>query len=242
MASVQDHYDRHLGPVYIWMAGGFNNAVERGAAELEDISLTPSGSGVAVDLGAGFGMHSIPLANRTYNVLAVDSCIALIDELNAHKGGLPIRTVHDDLMSFRRYLSEKPELILCMGDTLTHLTDMKSVEQLIMDISNVLHPGGRFIASFRDYTVPLKAEQRFIPVRNDDNRILTCFLEYADSFVTVHDILHEREKFTWRMNVSSYIKQRISPEWFMNCLGSNGFSVRHEPGMSGMIRFIAHRV
>jgi hypothetical protein len=39
-------------------------------------------------------------------------------------------------------------------------------------------------------SVPLIGEQRLIPVRNDETRILTCFLEYEPEAVLVHDILH----------------------------------------------------
>lgn len=48
------------------------------------------------------------------------------------------------------------------------------------------------LLSFRDYSVPLQDEKRFIPVRSDEGRILTCFLEYSEDSVLVHDILHER--------------------------------------------------
>lgn len=242
MTSVQDHYDRHLGPVYAWMAGGIDSALERGTAELDSLGATPSDSGVAVDLGAGFGMHAIPLARRGFTVLAIDSCAALLDELRARQVTLPIQTVQNDLQSFQRHLSGKPELILCMGDTLTHLADKASVEQLITTVSAELSGGGRFVTTLRDYSNPLTVEQRFIPVRSDESRILTCFLEYTDSHVRVHDILHERDGSHWKLSVSNYKKLRLSPEWLMNSLQEHGFTVNREPGASGMVRIVAHRV
>jgi hypothetical protein len=54
---------------------------------------------------------------------------------------------------------------------------------------------------------------RFIPVRSDDSRILTCVLEeQGDEFVAVHDLLHERRETGWAMSVSSYRKVRLSAE------------------------------
>ena len=67
------------------MVGGIASAFEWGAAELDTIGATPSSSGVAVDLGAGFGMHAVPLARRGFNVLAIDSCAELLDELNVRR-------------------------------------------------------------------------------------------------------------------------------------------------------------
>ncbi len=70
MDSVRDHYAGLLAPVYSWMAGGGEAALARGEAELDALRLTPRGTAVAVDLGAGFGMHSVPLARRGFNVVA----------------------------------------------------------------------------------------------------------------------------------------------------------------------------
>jgi SAM-dependent methyltransferase len=241
MTAVSEHYANHLGPVYVWMAGGLESALERGAAEIKVLSLAPAGSGCAVDLGAGFGMHAIPLARRGFSVLAIDTCSTLLKELKEHSGGLPIAPVDDDLLRFAAHLDGEAELVLCMGDTITHLPTTEAVNELIGKVSDALRPGGQFILTFRDYSSPLEGEQRFIPVRSDENRILTCFLEYADRYVTVHDILHERQDKDWKLSVSSYKKLRLSPSRLENALQSAGLETRREPGQSGMVRIIARK-
>lgn len=128
-----------------------------------------------------------------------------------------------------------------MGDTLTHLPDAETVLQLIKAVSEALQVGGRFVTTFRDYSNELSGEQRFIPVRSDEDRILTCFLEYADSHVTVHDMLHERDPSGWQLRVSTYKKLRLALEWVCAALESRGFEVRREPGMAGMVRLVATR-
>jgi len=242
MSSVREHYATHLGPIYIWMAGGFDAAVKRGAAEMETINVLPIANSVAVDLGSGFGMHAVPLANRGFSVLAIDTCFELLDELRRRRNTLPIETIEDDLLVFRKHLTTEAQIVLCMGDTITHLSDFESVLQLISEVSEVLMTGGRFIITFRDYSLALTGEQRFIPVRSDDRRILTCFLEYADSYVTVHDILHEFDASGWHLRVGSYRKLRLAPDWICTALDSSGFDVRREPGMAGMVRLVATRV
>jgi hypothetical protein len=98
-----------------------------------------------------------------------------------------------------------------------------------------------FVVSFRDYSVPLVGDQRFIPVRSDDTRILTCFLDYEPEAVVVHDILHERTTNGWQTRVSHYCKLRLSPESLLASLQSHGFDVRREAGMRGMIRLVARK-
>jgi SAM-dependent methyltransferase len=202
MAAVADHYSNHLAPVYLWMAGGFEAAVARGESEIDAILPDLPQGWTAVDLGAGFGMHSFPLARRGCSVIAIDTSSLLLDELRKRAEGMPVRAVEDDLLSFPRYLDSRVDLILCMGDTLTHLRDRQSVQELFSRASECLRPGGRFLTTFRDYTSTLEGPARFIPERSDDDRILTCFLEYSTDHVDVHDVLQEREGSHWKLRVA----------------------------------------
>lgn len=187
-------------------------------------------------------MHAIPLARRGARVTAIDSSAALLRTLTELGGGLPVRTVTDDLLAFQRHIAEAPSAILCMGDTITHLPDFGAVETLIEKASIALLTGGVFVVSFRDYSVPLTGDQRFILVRSDETRILTCFLQYEPEAVLVHDIVHERTSQGWQSRVGHYPKLRLSPERLVTTLEANGFDVRREAGTRGMVRLVAQRV
>lgn len=241
MTSAAEHYENHLAPVYLWMVYGLDSAVSRGESEINAVFPNLSNGSTAVDLGAGFGMHSIPIARRGCRVIAIDRSSKLLQVLREHIETLPIQAVEDDLLAFQEHLDTKAHFILCMGDTLTHLSDPQSVEKLFSFVAESLHPGGMFITTFRDYTPPLVGDERFIPVRSDNDRILTCFLEYSPDYVTVHDVLHERIGPVWQQRVSSYRKLRLSPEWVSTTLQAKGFTVRIEPGLAGMVRVVADK-
>ena len=235
MTTVSEHYEKHLATVYVWMVGGVDDAFARGDAEIERIfPITESGLKV-VDLGAGFGMHAVPLARRGNNVIAIDESQILLNALKSNVDDLPIQTIRDDLVDFPRHLSGEVDLILCMGDTLTHLENRSAVERLFDSAKRALRPRGRLVLTFRDYSRVLSDEERFIPVRSDDTKILTCFLEYSESHVMVHDILHEKRDSAWNLSVSAYQKLRLSPDSVSSSLESRGFTVRLEPGLSGMV-------
>jgi 2-polyprenyl-3-methyl-5-hydroxy-6-metoxy-1,4-benzoquinol methylase len=236
MATVEAHYANHLAPIYLWMAGGMEAALQAGAA---DLAPWLPGTGLAVDLGAGFGMHSIPLARAGYNVVAIDSSAALLQLQREHSEGLPIRTVESDLLDFRNLVTEPADLIVCMGDTLTHLESRDDVDRLCARIAGSLRPTGTFVATFRDYSTPAVDERRFIPVRSDSNRILTCFLEAASDRINVHDLIHEREQGQWILKVSSYRKLRLAPAVVETVLKQHGLKVRVEAGPRGMVRIVA---
>jgi SAM-dependent methyltransferase len=236
MATVTEHYAAHLAPIYLWMAGGMETALSAGSADLA--SVLP-GAGLAVDLGAGFGMHSIPMARGGYQVIAVDSSPILLQSLRDHSQGLRIRTVDRDLLDFRKVVNEPADLIVCMGDTLTHLQNLGEVERLCAEVARGLAPTGTFMATFRDYSSPAKAERRFIPVRSDADRILTCFLEESHDHIDVHDILHERSGAQWNLKVSSYRKLRLAPAEVESALRAQGMTTELAAGPRGMVRLIA---
>lgn len=233
MTTYDTHYANHLAPVYVWMAGGIEAALEAGT---QDIASLLPGQGLAVDLGAGFGMHSIPLARGGYEVLAIDTTASLLAILRTHRANLPIETREEDLRAFKHFLPEPASVILCMGDTLTHLESFAQVERLCEDVSCSLKAGGRFVATFRDYRSLAKDDSRFIPVRSDSDRILTCFLEEEPTHIKVYDILHERVGSEWKLTVSSYRKLRLSPPDVERKLATLGLSVRVTAGPRGMVR------
>ena len=98
MPSVAEHYERVLSPVYAWMAGGAESALAAGKSEIDALALELPAGALVVDLGAGFGMHAIPLARAGARVIAIDSSAQLLEELERLAGDLAITTVRDDLL------------------------------------------------------------------------------------------------------------------------------------------------
>jgi SAM-dependent methyltransferase len=239
MATVRDHYSSHLAPIYVWMAGGFDSAIRFGEADLKALGIQAGANMIALDLGAGFGMHSIPLARQGWAVTAVDESPELLHELQDRGGDLRIRLVEGDLLNASNYVNAAPHIVLCMGDTLTHLQTKEEIAHLFGEVSRILAPGSLFALTFRDYTSPATGERRFIPVRSDENRIHTCFLEEGPTHMVVHDIVHERLGDNWGMKVSSYAKQRVSPQWVLEALRAVGLSPTASAGPRGMVQIVA---
>lgn len=243
MASVREHYDELLGGFYVWMLGDLEQAIAGARDELAALGIAPGAGRIAVDLGAGPGVHAIPLAELGYSVLAIDGCRELLDVLARRAGELEVRIELGDLLAFRARVSEPAAVVLCMGDTLTHLESHAALEALFGMVAGALAPGGRFVATFRDlFSTELTGTARFIPVRSDERRIHTCFLEYGERTVTVHDLVYERAADgSWRLRTSSFPKLRIDPAWVRDHLAGLGLETRIEPGARGMSRLVARR-
>jgi hypothetical protein len=162
-----------------------------------------------------------------------------LDELKASSGGAPVTVARDDLLRFPCHLSERPELVLCMGDTLTHLDEHAAVTSLIAEVARSVAPGSRFVLTFRDDPGVPAGTVRRIPVRSDGSRRLVCTLEYAEASVCVHDKLHELIDGAWRTRSSTYRKLRLASNWVAQQLEQHGFGVDLGAWPHGMVRLDA---
>jgi SAM-dependent methyltransferase len=224
MATVEDHYNQLLADVYSWMYGGWDAALARYTEFFTARGVVPRASRRAIDLGAGCGFQAIPLARLGFAVTAIDLDRKLLAELEAHRAGEDIATVCADIRDFRRHAPQTAELVVCMVDTLLHLDSQESAARLAADSFAALEPGGTFIATFRDFTVESRELDRFIPVRNDEQTIFTCFLEFEPATVKVHDLVYRRVDGRWDLAKSYYRKLRLSTAWVVSTLRNAGFS------------------
>ncbi len=240
MNSVKDHYENHLASFYAWMCGDFESKTKQQKSILSHWLTKNNSSQRALDLGCGHGLQTIALAEMGFEVTAVDFSRQLLDELRTHITGLPVTIREADILSPDLFDAQF-DVIVCMGDTLTHLSSADDVNTLIQQSARSLVPGGKLVLSFRDLSVALTGDQRFLPVRADEHRIHTCFLEYFDHSVRVTDLLHEWHNGQWHTNVSSYLKLRLSSTAVKIFLSNSGLSFVAEELHERMVYLVAKK-
>ena len=238
--KVKAHYDSHLADVYSWMAGDFREKVNQTREFFIKNNIKPSSTHSTIDLGSGHGIQSAALAEIGFDVTAVDFSEKLLLELKQNTAN-KVKTINGDITEFIYPMENKPELIVCMGDTLTHLPSINEVNRLIGNAAENLHINGRFVLSYRDLSRELTGTSRFIPVKSDNTLILSCFLEYFDSYVNVNDILHEKINDKWEMKVGSYPKLKIPVNGITDIIQSFGLSVTLTTVIQGMNYIIAEK-
>lgn len=237
---VEAHYESLLAPHYAWSVGGFENAVAAHEAWLRTLPLPPAPARV-LDLGAGFGAAALPLARAGYPVVAVDSSLRLLDDLRAGCS-VPVTTVHADLVAHLQAPGEPAGLVLCLGDTLAHLASHALVTELLAALATRLAPGGLAVLAYRPRR-ELSDAERFILVRGDATRSMTCVLEPIDELhQAVWDLLHVRDGDQVQLHKSGYRKLRIEPMWLAARAGELGFAVEEAPPWRGMtVQLLRHK-
>jgi 2-polyprenyl-3-methyl-5-hydroxy-6-metoxy-1,4-benzoquinol methylase len=236
------HYETLLAPIYRWMLGDFSLAIERSRQELTDLGVLPARERGArgLDLGAGLGLQTIPLAKGGYAMTALDSSRELLRELAASCPEATI--VGGDLRDTAALVRGAFDAIVCMGDTLTHLPSVVDVERLLRDCWERLAPGGTLALTFRDYASAVRAStDRFILVRSDAERILTCCLDYETDRVSVTDIVHQKSAEGWRLTASEYPKLRLSRDLVTALIRNNGAEILKSESKAGRIAIVARK-
>ena len=241
MAAVCEHYENHLARYYAWISGGVELKIKENQKFFIEHHIQPTRSGLAFDLGAGCGFQSVPLARLGFRVVAMDLSAGMLAQLKKTAKNLPIKTICDDLSNFTNYESGKIELVVCMGDTLTHLDTSEKVQALLDTVFSALEAGGCLILSFRDLTQELTGLDRFIAVKSSETTIFTCFLEFEKDNVKVHDIIYEKDNDRWTLKKSAYQKLRISPNWTQKYLQKIGFRIECYEEKNGLVFIIAQK-
>jgi 2-polyprenyl-3-methyl-5-hydroxy-6-metoxy-1,4-benzoquinol methylase len=239
--GVTEHYEALLADVYAWSTSGVGDPFANADAWLTTTGL--DGASTVLDLGAGFGAHSVAFARRGKSVTAVDTSAVLLAQLSAHaaREGLEIRTHQAELVAFLRQSKEtKWDTVLCLGDTLTHLPDRAAVSSLLVAGATALTKGGRLVLSYRDSTgFAATGTARFLMVRRDASRAMHCFLEVIDQdHLRVTDMVTEITGEGPVTRFSDYTKLRLSQAWVKQAAADAGLTVTLEHEQRGMLTLV----
>jgi SAM-dependent methyltransferase len=242
--SAIEHYQTFLASHYTWMSGPYEEKVAAHRAIFQRFGFAPAITGEALDLASGPGCQTMALAQLGFSVTAVDASAPLLAELREHAAGLPVRTVEQDLCTLAQCstLPDRIDVAVCMGDILPHLPTRDCVTHLFAEVNRKVVPDGKFILGFRDLSQELFGVDRFIPIRADSERVMTCFLEYEPETVIVHDLIHVRTGETWHLHKSAYRKLRLSLDWVETKLRQTGFRIQDHEQASGVWTVLSRKM
>jgi SAM-dependent methyltransferase len=209
------------------MMGGLDGCLSSAQALLDSVGLTDEGAGKVLDLGAGGGYHARVLASRGFDVLAVDTSETLLGELSETCAGMAVTPLQADLLDEAQLQQRAPfTLILCVGDTLSHLSQFQDVDRLIRLAAKLLEPGGALLLQFREQPRDLSPQEGIITLRAERDRIMQCVLHFEPKKVWVTDICHEWNGQAWVTLKSTYPKLRLVADQVVEVATSAGLNIR----------------
>lgn len=226
--SAAKHYEEVLAKHYGWMTGmTFDEKVAEQRDVLRALGIGPGIGGAAADLGCGNGYQSFALVELGASpVFAFDTSAYLLQELETRNGAGIVQPVHADICEFGSKIRPRlVQVLVCMGDTITHLPSRGAVGSVFDQAAECMVPGGLLALTFRDFSAELTGADRIIPVRSESDRIMICALDYSDDKVEVTDVIYSRQGTGWHIEKSCYEKLRLAPEWLAAELAARQFRV-----------------
>ena len=111
----------------------------------------PKGRKLILDAGGGTGRYSLELAKRGYNVILLDLVpkhIKIARELvKKNKLNNKIKCVIGSITDLNSFRNEEFDAILCLGGTLSHLTELYKIKRAIKEFTRITKNGAPIFIS-----------------------------------------------------------------------------------------------
>jgi SAM-dependent methyltransferase len=198
LANVYDELQQEIDPV-AWV--DYILALEQKHSQRSGSGDGQDGRPLVLDLGCGTGSFCLEMARRGYDPIGIDASTTMLDAARqkasqSGTAGAGCLFLQQDISRFELYGTV--DLIVCLLDTVNHLTRPAEVRRLFRLCANYLNPGSLFIfdlATYKhlsqtlgcqiffqdmtDYT--LFWQNKFRPASGISRSALTLFSRRADS-------------------------------------------------------------
>ncbi len=117
-----------------------------------------------LDLGSGTGEHARFFAGKGFEVVGVDVSESMMER--AREGGEPagVRFLPGDLLHVDTVVDGTFGAAVCLGNTLSHVMDRASMDQMFAAVRKVLAPGAPFVLQILNYEHLAHTGQRALPL------------------------------------------------------------------------------
>jgi glycine/sarcosine N-methyltransferase len=143
-----------------------------------------------LDAACGTGMHAIALAHAGYDVTGVDLSEGMIARAraNAQRNGVEVRFEVagfyklSPALGLRSSGSNEPfDAVLCLGNSLPHLTSLGYLVMGLVDFAWCMHPGGLLLIQNRNFDAVLERRERVMePQMHREGDTEWQFLRFYD--------------------------------------------------------------
>lgn len=197
----------------------FVNWQNRLAAEMPFIErlLASYGRGARVlDTATGTGMHAIALARQGFSAAGADLSTGMIERARSNAQRLDA-AVDFKVAGFgeleRVFGAQSFDAVLCLGNSLPHLLDPRTLLAALRDFAAVLRPGGLLLVQSRNFDAVMASQERWMEPQSHREQgpagveewVFLRFYDYlADGLINFNILTLKRTgEAPWQQTVSS---------------------------------------
>jgi ubiquinone/menaquinone biosynthesis C-methylase UbiE len=175
-----------------------------------------------LDTACGTGMHAIALAKKGHQVSAADLFPEMItkSQQNAHNAGVQLRFSTAGLGEMAQSFGQNQfDLLLCLGNSLPHLTSEQHLMASLQDFVSTLRQGGMLFIQNRNFDKVMQRQDRWMEPQNyqveGNEWIFQRFYDFLpDGLIRFNIVtLQRKADFNWQPAVNStLLRPQISTE------------------------------
>lgn len=196
-----------------------------------------------LDAATGTGMHAIALAKHGYDVAGADISEGMILRAieNRRNAASNIRFLTAGFGSLAESFDFEPndtgtlvkeslfDVVLCLGNSLPHVTSVAELNTALIDFANCLSPGGLLVLQNRNFNSVIADKERWMEPQShqEKNRewVFLRFYDYLpDGLINFNIVTLSREKSGgWSQSVSETRLMPLLAEDLQSHLRGAGF-------------------
>lgn len=138
-----------------------------------------------LDAACGTGMHVIALAERGFQADGADLSEKMVEKakINAAAASVTSRFKGAGFGALQRNFADSVpyDVVLCLGNSLPHLTNSKDLQDALIDFSDCLRPGGMLLVQNRNFDAVMTQKERWMePQAHEEDSGEWLFVRFYD--------------------------------------------------------------
>ena len=199
--------------------------------------ILPQGQKAAIlDAACGTGMHALELARRGYRAAGADLSSGMVEKAreNAQAAGLDVVFKPAGFMQLAEAFTDEAsfpfDMLICLGNSLPHLTTEGDLRQALADFHACLRPGGLLILQNRNFDAVMAKRERWIGPQSrregDREWLFLRFYDFdADGLITFNILrLSRTGEAPWTQALSQVRLYPLLREKMNRLLEETGFT------------------
>lgn len=183
-----------------------------------------------LDVACGTGGHALALAQLGHKVVGVDISEGMIQEARKKATNLNVEAefLVGGFVELTEILTDQFDIILCLGNSLPHLTEDETLKTGLGNFYSLLKPGGYLLLQNRNFDKVLLEQERFMPlsqkVREEREILFLRFYDYHEDLLAFNMVTMIKEQGKWQMTTKTTLLKPLTHAYLTGILGKVGFS------------------
>ncbi len=134
-----------------------------------------------LDVACGSGNYSLELARLGYDMTAVDLDMQMIETLRnkARSRQIDIKAYQVNMLDLRKTLSDRYDLIFCIGNSLAHLKDEREIVDFLNGAKGLMERSGSLILQVVNFAKVLRRKTEQFPLLSHEKEGIKFEREYT---------------------------------------------------------------